>query len=334
MGNTRVVILKGSSGLAEVIQERYYYPFGMLERSGNPALAGEMSELSYGTGSNRYLYNSKEIQNDFDLYWYDYGARFYDPELGRWHSVDPLASDFPSWTPYHYVHNNPILLVDPLGMNADWFQNELTGDIYYNSKMRKGDEGTGAMTGKGWAHMGENGMFGTNDITVIETNKNLATGFKTTGPDFTTEAFFEEGNGQKLMKGQGYELLPTQQIRFNDSFTMHIPAGQGGYDIKTTMGQSIYITEKSAYFPTGSIEKGTKGLNDVMFGLEGLNFQTVNRFQIDYTNNAFIKKATKLLSSLDRTLNPDTRSLEIYSRWSKYPGNNRLINDFIYEYGK
>ncbi|MBW6534544.1 MAG: hypothetical protein K0B11_06015 [Mariniphaga sp.] len=81
LGNTRVVIRKGSNGLAEVIQERHYYPFGMLERSGNPALAGEMSELSYGTGTNKYLYNSKEIQNDFDLYWYDYGARFYDPEL-------------------------------------------------------------------------------------------------------------------------------------------------------------------------------------------------------------------------------------------------------------
>jgi hypothetical protein len=40
-----------------------------------------MSELSYGAGTNKYLYNSKEIQNDFDLYWYDYGARFYDPML-------------------------------------------------------------------------------------------------------------------------------------------------------------------------------------------------------------------------------------------------------------
>jgi len=70
IGNTRVVIRKGSNGLAEVIQERHYYPFGM-----------EMSELSYGTGTNKYLYNSKEIQNDFDLYWYDYGARFYDPQL-------------------------------------------------------------------------------------------------------------------------------------------------------------------------------------------------------------------------------------------------------------
>ncbi|HDP74473.1 MAG TPA: RHS repeat-associated core domain-containing protein, partial [Bacteroidales bacterium] len=90
--------------MAEVIQERHYYPFGM-----------EMSELSYGTGSNRYLYNSKEIQNDFDLSWYDYGARFYDPQLGRWHSVDPLAHKYYPISPYAYVANNPLRFIDPDG---------------------------------------------------------------------------------------------------------------------------------------------------------------------------------------------------------------------------
>jgi RHS repeat-associated protein len=107
LGNTRVVIRKGGSGLAEVIQERHYYPFGM-----------EMSELSYGTGTNKYLYNSKEIQNDFDLYWYDYGARFYDPMLGRFHSIDPLAEKFSFQTPYSYGANNPILNID---VNGEYF---------------------------------------------------------------------------------------------------------------------------------------------------------------------------------------------------------------------
>ncbi|MFW6327938.1 MAG: RHS repeat domain-containing protein [Bacteroidota bacterium] len=117
LGNTRVVIRKGGSGLAEVIQERHYYPFGM-----------EMSELSYGTGSNRYLYNSKEIQNDFDLYWYDYGARFYDPMLARWHSVDPLAEQHQNFSPYNYAANNPIRFIDPDGMRIDEY------DINLNTK--------------------------------------------------------------------------------------------------------------------------------------------------------------------------------------------------------
>ena len=34
-------------------------------------------------------------------------------------SVDPMADKYPRWNPYHYVHNNPVRLVDPDGMEAD-----------------------------------------------------------------------------------------------------------------------------------------------------------------------------------------------------------------------
>ena len=92
--------------VVEAYQESHYYPFGMLmEGPFSPTL----------DIPNNYLYNTKEFNADFGLDWYDYGARWYDPSIGRWGGVDPLAEQYYQWSPYNYTMNNPVRFVDPDG---------------------------------------------------------------------------------------------------------------------------------------------------------------------------------------------------------------------------
>ena len=63
-----------------------------------------------------YLFNGKELDTETGLYYY--GARYYDPRVSLWLNVDPLAEKYPHTSPYTYVNNNPIMLVDPDGREA------------------------------------------------------------------------------------------------------------------------------------------------------------------------------------------------------------------------
>ncbi|BFO68629.1 hypothetical protein KCF3NO3_46120 [Chryseobacterium sp. KCF3-3] len=105
LGNTRLSYAKNGAG-TEIIEESNYYPFG-LKHEGYNVLAGNPAY--------KYKYNGKELQESG---MYDYGARFYMPDIGRWGVVDPLAEKMTRHSPYNYAFNNPLSFIDPDGREA------------------------------------------------------------------------------------------------------------------------------------------------------------------------------------------------------------------------
>ena len=71
-----------------------------------------------------YKYNGKELDQELGLNTYDYSARYFDPALPRFTTVDPLAEKYPSISPYAYCANNPVRFIDPTGMMYGDFLDE------------------------------------------------------------------------------------------------------------------------------------------------------------------------------------------------------------------
>jgi len=139
LGNNRVsYAVDPDSNVLKIKEESHYYPFGLKHWNYNNAeysFQGRNARVSLmskpGGGGDpfptnqfvkadyKYKYNAKEWQDELGLNMYDYGARQYDPALGRWFAVDPLAETSRRWSPYAYCYNNPMVFVDPDGMEAD-----------------------------------------------------------------------------------------------------------------------------------------------------------------------------------------------------------------------
>ncbi|MEO9511834.1 MAG: RHS repeat-associated core domain-containing protein [Flavobacteriaceae bacterium] len=113
LGNIRLTYADDPSnpGTPTIIEESNYYPFGLKHSGynggGDTALGNDMAQ--------RWKYNGMELDESFDIDTYDFGARNYDPALGRWMNIDPLAEKFVAFSPFSYALNSPLFFVDPDG---------------------------------------------------------------------------------------------------------------------------------------------------------------------------------------------------------------------------
>ena len=118
LSNVRVVL----NSSVTTVEKSHYYPTGIrfyVESTSNSAALP-------------FRYNGKEFEKMNGLNWYDYGARFYDPQIGRFHTQDRFAEKYVNFSPYQYAANNPLRFIDVNGdsisASQSFIKNEKTSE--------------------------------------------------------------------------------------------------------------------------------------------------------------------------------------------------------------
>ena len=199
-----------------------YYPFGLMWD--NPDAMPNAT------------YQGKEFQtNTFsdgsELALYDFGARMYDPVLGRWHCSDPMYQ-FDS--PYNAMANNPVVNIDPDGMWSIPWGNIMSSIGGFLSSMTQTTS---------WVSL----PFMTRN--TITTQPNLGLGNVVSGAAMLLQAGLDGKKIQDAAREMGSKMILSGSISAQNTFVSMLNEHTGGrYYLKNNR---VFITE--SYSPTGKI---------------------------------------------------------------------------------
>ena len=216
LGNTRVAFDESGGTVASLTQVNHYYPFGM-----------NINAYSFSSQTdNKYKYNGKELQDDVIngtmLNWYDFHARQYMPDLGRTSTQDPHAENYYSESSYSFLGNNPIVNIDPTGM--DWYRAE-NGNVMWQ-------EGSDEV--EGYTNIGAEYTMNIGDGVSITYNQNEASSM--------TETVLTEDDWSTQQNREGVDCWDASAEMVEESGATPLEGRSNGIETGTESGTSTNYT--------------------------------------------------------------------------------------------
>ena len=210
-----------------------YYPFGLKHKGYNNVVSANSNSVA-----SRFGFGGKELNDELGLDWYDVSARNYDPALGRWMNLDPLAEQMRRHSPYNFAFNNPIYFQDydgmaPTGSNCDDCPNSITYSYQKNSDTQ--DTHTVAsvetttndsLSKDGNTKTSTSYAVTTTDITVRDKNDGTSTS-TSQSVDKTTQTYSKDSEGNWVSNGDS----STSNIASNANGLVH--ENSSGNGVKT-----------------------------------------------------------------------------------------------------
>jgi RHS repeat-associated protein len=289
--NQRVAENSSVDGVRYYIQDHLGSTSAITDATGalvlrtNNAPYGEIADTQ-GDSSVRYTFTGKE-QDGTGLYYF--GARFYDPEVGRFISVDP-AMDGVNW--YAYCYNNPVKYIDPIGLTTIVDHDGNVTDVIDN-----GDTSI-------W--MGESG-----DSYYIRV-----------GSSYFTDTF-NVGNYININMDKTQEIIKlAEEAKRNSAFgVLYGSMNSGKYDVKSQWGighnEGILLFGK--YCTAEDAGNLLAGMNGATMGLSYQAFQRISGALHYLTNVERANKTTKMIGLIQamygREYGPAPLYGEVYQQY-------------------